>query len=200
MTEFFLSLGFPAIYTKFLFVPLLIIIVRILDVSLSTIRLLLVMNGKRNIAPFVGAIEVFIWIAVVGQIIKGENSMISYISYGIGFGLGTYIGMKIEEKMAIGEVMVQTVTQTPADELISYFKKQDIRFSKTESETNEGKADIIFAIVKRKKLQELMTIIRAFNPAALLSVSNIRNAKNFSVGYEKKLHKNRRILFFKERN
>ena len=147
-----------------------------------------------------GAFEAFVWIAIVGQIIQGENSFISYISYGVGFGLGTYIGMKVEEKLAIGEVMVQTVTHTPADELISYFKKQHIRFSKTDSETNEGAADIVFAIVKRKKLAELLTIIRAFNPSALLSVSNIRDARNFSLAMDKKLPKNRGHLFLRKRN
>ena len=199
MTEYLLSLGFPADFVEYLFVPLLIIGARILDVSISTIRLLLVMNGKRNIAPFVGAIEVFLWITIVGQIIKGENSIISYISYGIGFGLGTYIGMKIEEKLAIGQVMIKSVTAKPADELIIYMKKHEIKFSHIEAETNDGAAHIIWAVIERKDLPEVTTVMHAFNPGAQFTVANVRSSENISSHHASKLPHNRRRVFFKKR-
>lgn len=195
MTEYLLSVGLPSDLVSYLFVPALIIAARILDVSISTIRLLLVMNGKRHIAPFVGAIEVFLWITIIGQIIKGENSMISYVAYGVGFGLGTYIGMKIEEAIAIGQVMIKSVTAKPADELIVYLKKHDIKFSHIEAETNDGPAHIIWAVIERKGLPELTTIMHAFNPGAQFTVANVRSSENITPHHAKKLPHNRKKLF-----
>ena len=199
MTEYLLGLGFPTEYVEYLFVPLLIVLARILDVSISTTRLLLVMNGKSHIAPFVGAVEVFLWIAIVGQIIKGENSWISYVSYGVGFGLGTYIGMRIEEALAIGQVMIKSVTANPANELITYLKKHEIKFSHIEVETHEGIGHVIWAVIERRGLPELTAVMRAFNPGAEFTVSNIRSSENISTLQERKLTKNKKHLFLRKR-
>ncbi len=200
MTEYLTELGFSLPITTYLLVPILIIGARILDVSMSTIRLLLIMNGKHNIAPFVGAVEVFLWITIVGQIVKGENSMVAYLSYGVGFGLGTYIGMRIEEYLAIGKVMIKAVTAKSADELIIYLKKHNIRFSHVQADTNDNqKSHVIWAVVERKKLPELTTIIRAFNPGAEFIVSNIKSSQKISLSHEHHNEKHHKRFWFRSR-
>lgn len=200
MTEYLTNLGFPIAFVTYLFLPTLIIFARILDVSMSTVRLLLIMNGKANIAPFVGAVEVFLWISIVGQIVKGENSLVAYISYGIGFGLGTYIGMKIEEYLAIGKVMIKLVTVKPADELIIYLKRHEIEFSHVSAQTNtNNNSHVIWAVIERKILPEVTTIMKAFNPGSQFTVSNIKSSENISTIQERKRTKNKIKLWFKKR-
>ena len=51
-------------------VPLLIVIARICDVTLGTLRIILIGKGYRNIAPIIGFFEILLWIVVVSQIMQ----------------------------------------------------------------------------------------------------------------------------------
>ena len=56
---------------------------------------MMVMAGKRNIAPILGFFEAFIWLLAIGQIIQNIDSIVSYFAYAGGFAAGTYVGMRI---------------------------------------------------------------------------------------------------------
>jgi hypothetical protein len=93
----------PALF-NWLILPLLIFLARISDVTLSTIRIVFVMSGRRNLAPVLGFFESLIWLIAISQIIKNISSPLSYVAYAGGFATGTYVGMFIEEKLALGKV------------------------------------------------------------------------------------------------
>jgi uncharacterized protein YebE (UPF0316 family) len=99
--------------------PLLIFAARVLDVTLGTMRIIFVSRGKRNLAPFLGFVEVFIWIAIVGQIIKQADSLPSYIGYASGFAAGNFVGMYIEDLLALGTLIVRLILQKNAEAVIA---------------------------------------------------------------------------------
>ena len=80
----------------FVILPLLVFFARITDVTLGTIRIIFTSRGRKNIAPFLGFVEVFIWISVISEITKGAHNVIAYLAYAAGFATGTFIGMLIE--------------------------------------------------------------------------------------------------------
>ncbi len=83
------------------FLTFIVFFARVADVTLGTMRIFFTSRGKRNIAPLLGFVEVFIWVVAVGQIVKNVHSITAYIGYAAGFAAGTYIGMKIEEHLAL---------------------------------------------------------------------------------------------------
>src|SRR5690625_2164903 len=111
MDEFFTGRwGISPEIFSYVILPLLIFIARVCDVTLSTIRILFVMNGKRTIAPILGFFEAFIWLLAIGQIISDVNNIFAYLAYAFGFATGTYVGMYIEEKLAVGMVVLRLIT------------------------------------------------------------------------------------------
>ena len=82
--------------------PLLIFLARVLDVSLGTLRIIFISRGKKYLAPALGFLEVFIWIVAVSQIMRGVQDWVSYLAYAAGFATGNYVGMWIENRLAIG--------------------------------------------------------------------------------------------------
>ncbi|HEX2991004.1 MAG TPA: DUF5698 domain-containing protein, partial [Anaerolineales bacterium] len=82
--------------------PLIIFLTRVLDVTLGTLRIIFISRGRKYLAPLLGFIEVLIWITVVSQIIGGASNFAAYFAYAAGFAVGNYVGMWIEERLAIG--------------------------------------------------------------------------------------------------
>jgi uncharacterized protein YebE (UPF0316 family) len=78
---------------SYITLPILIFLARLTDVSLSTLRIVLVTMGKRSIAPLIGFIEAFIWLLAIGQIMQNLTNIMSYLAYAGGFAMGTYLGM-----------------------------------------------------------------------------------------------------------
>ncbi len=68
--------------------PFLVFFARIADVTLGTLRIIFTSRGRRNLAPLLGFVEVFIWIVVVRQIVKNAHSLTAYIGYAAGFAAG----------------------------------------------------------------------------------------------------------------
>lgn len=105
------------LYTWVVF-PLLIFGVRILDVSLGTMRYIYISRSKKYLASLLGFIEVFIWIALVSQIVRSANNFVAYFAYGAGFAAGTFVGLLIEDRLALGTLVVRVIVQNQTGELV----------------------------------------------------------------------------------
>ena len=111
MEQFFYEhFGISPELLNYAILPLLIFLARIGDVSIATIRIIFVMSGKKVIAPILGFFESLIWLLANGQIFNNIDNVWSYIAYASGYATGTFVGMYIEEKLAIGRVVVRIIT------------------------------------------------------------------------------------------
>ena len=77
------------IWFDYFVVPLLILIARVMDVSLDTIRVIMIAKGYRRLAPFIGFFQVLIWIITISRIMANLENWTTYIGYAGGFALGT---------------------------------------------------------------------------------------------------------------
>jgi len=162
-----------AIYTWFI-LPLLIFLARILDVSLGTIRFIFVSKGVRHLASLIGFFEVLIWLLAIGQIMKNLNNVACYIAYGGGFALGTFLGILIEEKLSIGMVAIRIITRKDASELIQFLQAKNYGITCIDAEGAQGQVKVIFMIIRRQNLKNVIEIIKRFNPNAFYSIEDIR--------------------------
>lgn len=188
----------PEIYA-YVILPLLIFLARVADVSIATIRVIFVMSGKKKVAPILGFFEALIWLLAIGQIIQNIDSAVSYLAYAGGFATGTFVGMYIEEKMALGRVVVRVITAKPADELIEYIKARDYRFSSLDAIGKDGKVNVLFMVVKREVLNDLIPAINSFNPNAFYSVEGVKKVSDEELGTDNKSAVISRLLSFKRR-
>ena len=91
------------------YLPLIVFATRILDVTLGTMRIIFVSRGRKYLAPFLGFVEVLIWITVVSQIVGRAQNIVAYIAYASGFAVGNYVGMVMEDRLAIGTLVVRII-------------------------------------------------------------------------------------------
>ncbi|MEJ2081852.1 MAG: DUF5698 domain-containing protein [Acidobacteriota bacterium] len=104
--------------------PLLIFLARVCDVTLGTLRMVFVARGEKGTAAFLGFFEVLIWLSVISYILQNLTAVSNYLAYAAGFATGNYLGLKIEEKMALGLLGVTVITNRDARELIEHLTRE----------------------------------------------------------------------------
>lgn len=155
--------------------PLLIFFFRICDVSLGTLRVIFINKGLKYIAPFIGFFEVIIWLVAIGQVMNNITNVACYIAYGGGFATGTFIGMKVEERLSLGTVVVRVISPGEVMPLVAYLRQRSFGVTITDGEGSKGKVKIILSVIKRQDLNEVITSIRQYLPKAFYSVEEIRS-------------------------
>ena len=115
-----LSVFYHSEIFKLVIIPLLIFLARICDVTLDTARIIYVSRGMKYLAPLIGFFEVLIWLLSITQIMNNLTNVVYYIAYAGGFAMGNFIGIYIEERMAIGTVVISIITQKNASDLVKH--------------------------------------------------------------------------------
>jgi len=157
--------------------PLLIFIARIIDVSLGTLRIIFISRDKRFLAPLMGFFEVLIWLLAISQIFKNLANPLCYIAYAAGFAGGNFVGMAIENRLAIGMQVVRIIAKSGSEGMIAKLKARGYGLTVLGGEGAVGPVKVIFTLIKRKDLPELVGIIQAINPKAFYTVEDVRMAK-----------------------
>ncbi len=154
--------------------PLLIALARIVDVTVGTIRVIMVSRGYKNIAPVLGFGEVIIWLLAIGQIMQQLDNVMSYIGYGAGFAAGNYIGIHLVEKMSLGTVVLRIIPRTDSTALVGALRGAGYGVTAVNAEGKDGPVQIIFSIVKKKDLQGALGIINEHNPNAFYTIEEVQ--------------------------
>lgn len=154
--------------------PLLIFFSRIFDVSLGTIRIIFVSRGKKVLAPMLGFFEVLIWLLAMGQIMKQLDNVMCYLAYAGGFAMGNFIGILLEEKLALGTLVVRIIMVKDECSLKDRLITSGYGVTVVDAKGANSDVKIIYTIIKRKDLDEVISIINRCNSNAFYSVEDAR--------------------------
>ncbi len=172
------NLGISSEVFGYIVLPALIFMARVMDVSLATMRVMFIMNGARKWAPFLGFFEALIWLLAIGQIIQNISNVYSYIAYAGGYASGTYLGMLLESRIAMGKMVVRVITKQDIAELINWLLEEGYRYNAVESHDHEGNASLIFTVVPRSKIDKFLQAVRYFQPDAYYTVESIKRVSD----------------------
>lgn len=157
-------------------IPLLICLARIIDVTLGTMRVIMVTKGSKILAPILGFFEILIWLLAIGQVMQNLTNIMNYFAYALGFALGNYVGILIEHKLALGVMAIRIITRKDASDLIEFLKNSNLGVTVVNAEGATGPVHVIYTIVKRSNLPNIIVNIKKFNPNAFYSLEDIRFA------------------------
>jgi uncharacterized protein YebE (UPF0316 family) len=169
----YLLISDPEIYSLVL-LPLFIFLARIADVSIGTLRIMFISKGLKYLAPMVGFFEILIWLLAIGQIFQNLTNPIYYIAYAGGFASGTFVGIVIEGKLSIGTELIRIITQKEAPILVASLKKEGYIVTSDDVEGREGTVKIIYVVIDRHDLDDVVKIIKKYNPHAFYSVEDVK--------------------------
>lgn len=158
----------------YVLLPALIFFSRVMDVTIGTIRIVMVSKGHKLWAPVLGFFEVLIWLIAITKIIQNLDNWICYIAYGLGFAAGNYVGLILEEKMALGIVKLQIITRKEATKLIENLKTAGYGITHHNAKGSSENVSIIYSIIKRSEIKKVEDIVKTTNPKAFYSIEDIK--------------------------
>ncbi len=161
---------------SYVVLPLLIFIARICDVSINTIRIIYMLGGRRYTSTLLGFFESFIWLMAISQIFKQLDNWVCYVAYPAGFASGIFVGMLIEERIAYGKVIVRIITRKEVVDLLLYLNQQRLRYTKVNAEGPDGNETLVFTVVERDRLEDLLQKLKELIPTAFYTVERVKAA------------------------
>ncbi len=157
--------------------PLIVFLARVTDVTLGTMRIIFLSRGRKIIAPLLGFVEVFIWITVVSQIVGGVHNYIAYLAYAAGFAVGNYFGMVVEEKLAIGTLVVRAFLSRDGAILAENLHESGYGVTYVEGHGANGPVLVVYTIVMRRELSDVVRIIEKTHPKVFFTVEELRSVQ-----------------------
>jgi uncharacterized protein YebE (UPF0316 family) len=153
----------------------LIVLARITDVTLDTLRTAAIVQGRRVFAAILGFFEAVIYVCAVAKVLLNLDHPIYALAYGLGYGLGTFLGITIEQRLAFGLQVVSLFARNGA-ELAKGLISAGYRVAKVQGHIRDGEASILYVEVPRKHTRKLISEVTAIDETCFCVVNDARAA------------------------
>jgi uncharacterized protein YebE (UPF0316 family) len=163
-------------WITWIIIPVLIFIARVTDVSLGTLRIVFISKGMKMIAPIVGFFFFFIWLLAASRIFQNSDNWLYFFAYALGYVTGNFVGLKIEERLAIGYINIRIITQLSGEYLINRLSTEGYGVTSVEAKGSLGNVNIIYCVLKRSDYKHVAELIYEYNPQAFYTIEDIRFA------------------------
>jgi len=145
----------------------LVFAIRIVDVSLGTIRTISTVQGRTKAAFLLGFVEVSMWLAVIATIVnRVAESPILGVFYALGFSTGNVVGILLERRLAFGHVALRIITSKRAEELARAIRKTGQAVTCFEGRGGSGTVTELCTVCRRRDLKQLLSIVGDMTPKA----------------------------------
>jgi len=170
-----------AIFGDPLWGPIVIFLLRIVDVTLDTMRVLFMVRGRRLPAGILGFLMALVWIIAVGNAMKHLDSIWHIIGYAAGYGTGTMVGITIENFVAYGLIQLRIVSKHGGVEIAEALRDRGYGATEFSGFGRDGAVEIVQSVVQRAHLNEVLALVDKFDDAAFVTVEDPQVLRGGSV-------------------
>jgi uncharacterized protein YebE (UPF0316 family) len=153
--------------------PVFIFVAEMCVVTLSTMRTIFVARGQKVLAPLLGFFEVSIWLFAIGEVMKNLGNLSCSAAFAGGFMLGNFLGILLEEKLAMGDVCVRLITRRDVGELVRQLRAEGYGVTEVHAQGSTGPVQILLTVVQRKQLDRVLHKARSFDARVFYSVDDL---------------------------
>lgn len=164
---------------------LVIMLMRMSDVSIGTMRTILVVQGKKYLAGIAGFVEVLIWVFAIRFIFQHLDNYANLFGYALGFGLGNVLGITLEHKIGLGYVQVNIISKHFSDQIADKLRGLKYGVTILPAEGGTGGVSILVVITARKYQKKLIHLIERIDKDAFITVQHSLPYRGFIHGARK---------------
>ncbi len=172
-----LGIEFTPLTDDVLLGALLIFLIRIVGMTASTVRVLLMMRGKKLFTAVAGFIEVLLYIFAIGFVVNDLSNIWNILAYSVGFVGGTLVGMWIDEYTATGYVNVRVISRYKAQAIVEQIHESGYGATVGWGHGRGGTVGMILAIVQRKEAPAVIAIAEDIDPEVFITVEDARSVR-----------------------
>lgn len=149
-----------------------ILVGKVIEVSISTLRIVLIAKGERKIGSLLAFIEIILWLLIVSNVLSKINEdPMSAGMYALGFTIGNYVGSKLEDLIGLGTAQIQIiVSKDRSKEITDLIFNDGFAYTKVEGRGQFHERSIIYSLLPRSSTKKLSEKIKSLKIDALISV------------------------------
>jgi len=152
---------------------LLIFALRLVDVSLGTVRIILLSRRYRLWPALIGFVEVLTWLVAATVVFSNLNDLPRMLAYAGGFALGTYLGTLLESRLAVGNTMMRVVSPVESPQVAASLREAGFGVTVVNADGRDGEVRLAFTIIPRRRRKEAVRIVHDLNPTAFVTLQDI---------------------------
>ena len=156
--------------------PLLIFVAEMCVVTIATVRIIFLSRGMKYVAAILGFFEVTIWLFAIGQVMSNLNSLSCSFAFAAGFTIGNYLGVLIDQKLALGCLVVRVITARDPMGLVAELKTAGFGVTSVDAHGVNGPVSIVLTVIPRRDLSRVAALLRRFDPHVFYSVDSLHSA------------------------
>lgn len=156
----------------------LIFALRVLNNTLDTMRLLMVMRGNKWLSWVLGFLVSVIYVLVFASVFSNLDNPLYVASYAAGFATGNVIGMWIEEKMALGYLRLDVISPGHGAGLAEKLRDDGFAVTEVPARGKDGTVSMLTIAVLRKRVALAEQIIREVDEQAFVTIAEMRTVRH----------------------
>ncbi len=156
------------------FFALLIFVLRVGDMALDTIRVLFVVRGKKLLVWILGFFQSLIFVVAISSVLSELDNILNVIGYATGFATGNLVGMLIENRLAIGHVLITIISSNRGPYIAERLRAGGYAVTEISGRGKNGTVFELHASVLRKDVSQVETIVLESDPQAFVTAEDVR--------------------------
>lgn len=153
---------------------LMIFGLRVCDMTLDTIRVLFVVRGKKLLVWLLGFFQSIIFVVAISSVLTQLNNILNVFGYAMGFATGNLVGMLIEQRLAIGHILVTVISSTRGALITEKLRSSGYAVTQIAGHGKDGTVFELHASVLRKDVPNVETIVLEADPQAFITAEDVR--------------------------
>ncbi|NPV76402.1 MAG: DUF2179 domain-containing protein [Anaerolineae bacterium] len=147
---------------------------RLADMSLDTIRVLFVVRGRKGLVWVLGAIQSLVFVIAITRVLANLNNPLNIIGYAFGFATGNFIGMMIEERLAIGHIHLTVISSSRGAAISDKLRADGFAVTEIPARGKNGMVSVLHCDVFRKDVDRVEMLILETDPEAFVTAEDVR--------------------------
>lgn len=153
---------------------LIIFLLRVIDMSLDTMRMLFVVRGKKPIAWVLGFLQSLVFVIAISTVLANLNNIMNIIGYAAGFATGNVLGMIIEERLAIGHIAMRVISAKKGKVIVEVLRKAGFAVTEIQARGKDGKVALLNSSIKRRDVSRFENLVTKTEPGAFITAEDVR--------------------------
>jgi uncharacterized protein YebE (UPF0316 family) len=152
---------------------------RIVDVSLGTVRTIAVVQGKQMLSVLIGFVEVLVWVTAVSQVItRIHESPLLAVAFAGGFAAGNAVGIVLERQLAIGSCVLRIISSEGGSSVAAAIRNAGRAVTTFDGRDMDGRCELLYTTCPRKEARHLIKLAKVIDPGLFYMVDRFSQTGN----------------------
>jgi len=146
---------------------------RVVNMSLDTLRIRMMARGKKSLSFIFGVVETLIYLYTLSTVIQNLDNWINIAAYSLGFGVGSIVGMALDERMAVGYVHLSVISPSRGALLAETLREQGFAVTEFSGRGRDGTVTMLSVSVKRKNARKARALVEEMDENAFITAEDL---------------------------